>query len=144
MLDLDGPMSRKDFFATIAEKLASKVSCTAEQMVEMLQRRESESTTAVSSMVAIPHLVIEGEGVFRILIARCKEGVRFSDSNQAVKAIFVIVGTKDQRTLHLKSLAAIAQIVQSAHFEQYWQQVRTSDQLQDILLLSERKRFHFM
>ena len=144
VLDLDGPMSRKDFFGTIAEKLASKASCTAEQMVEMLQQRESESTTAVSSMVAIPHLVIEGEGVFRILIARCKEGVRFSDSNQAIKAIFVIVGTKDQRTLHLKSLAAIAQIVQSAHFEQYWQQVRTTDQLQDILLLSERKRFHFM
>ena len=144
VLDLDGPMSRKDCFAAIAEKLALRVSCTAEQMVEMLQQRESESTTAVSSMVAIPHLVIEGEGVFRILIARCKEGVRFSDRNQAVKAIFVIVGTKDQRTLHLKSLAAIAQIVQSAHFEQYWQQVRTTDQLQDILLLSERKRFHFM
>lgn len=144
VLDLDGPMSRKDFFAAIAENLASKVSCTAEQMVEMLQQRESESTTAVSSMVAIPHLVIEGEGVFRILIARCKEGVRFSDRNQAVKAIFVIMGTKDQRTLHLKSLAAIAQIVQSAHFEQYWQQVRTTDQLQDILFLSERKRFHLM
>ena len=144
VLDLDGPMSRKDFFAAIAEKFASKVSCTAEQMVEMLQQRESESTTAVSSMVAIPHLVIEGEGVFRILIARCKEGVRFSDRNQAVKAIFVIMGTKDQRTLHLKSLAAIAQIVQSAHFEQYWQQVRTTDQLQDILFLSERKRFHLM
>jgi mannitol/fructose-specific phosphotransferase system IIA component (Ntr-type) len=144
VLDLDGPMSRKDCFAAIAEKLALRVSCTAEQMVEMLQQRESESTTAVSSMVAIPHLVIEGEGVFRILIARCKEGVRFSDRNQAVKAIFVIMGTKDQRTLHLKSLAAIAQIVQSAHFEQYWQQVRTTDQLQDILFLSERKRFHLM
>ncbi|MHC5122621.1 MAG: amino acid permease [Planctomycetota bacterium] len=144
VLDLDGPMSRKDCFAAISEKLALRVSCTAEQMVEMLQQRESESTTAVSSMVAIPHLVIEGEGVFRILIARCKEGVRFSDRNQAVKAIFVIMGTKDQRTLHLKSLAAIAQIVQSAHFEQYWQQVRTTDQLQDILFLSERKRFHLM
>ncbi|MHC5135838.1 MAG: amino acid permease [Planctomycetota bacterium] len=98
VLDLDGPMSRKDCFAAISEKLALRVSCTAEQMVEMLQQRESESTTAVSSMVAIPHLVIEGEGVFRILIARCKEGVRFSDRNQAVKAIFVIMGTKDQRT----------------------------------------------
>ena len=144
VLDLDGPMSRKDFFATIAEKLALKASCTAEQMVEMLQQRESESTTAVSSMVAIPHLVIEGEGVFRILIARCKKGVRFSDSNRAVKAVFVIVGTKDQRTLHLKSLAAIVQIVQSTHFEQYWKEVRTTDQLRDILLLSERKRFHLM
>ncbi|MHC5145029.1 MAG: PTS sugar transporter subunit IIA, partial [Planctomycetota bacterium] len=144
VVDIDGPMSRKDFFATIAEKLASKVSYTSEQIAEMLQQRESESTTAVSSVVAIPHLVIEGEGVFRILIARCKEGVRFSDSNQAIKAVFVIVGTKDKRTLHLKSLAAIAQIVQSAHFEQYWQQVRTADQLRDILLLSERRRFHLM
>ncbi|MHC5100476.1 MAG: amino acid permease [Planctomycetota bacterium] len=144
VVDIDGPMSRKDFFATIAEKLASKVSYTSEQIAEMLQQRESESTTAVSSVVAIPHLVIEGEGVFRILIARCKEGVRFSDSNQAIKAVFVIVGTKDKRTLHLKSLAAIAQIVQSAHFEQYWQQVRTADQLRDILLLSERRQFHLM
>jgi mannitol/fructose-specific phosphotransferase system IIA component (Ntr-type) len=142
VMDMDGPIERKDFFSAIADKLATALPYTSEQVVQMLEARESESTTAVSSTVAIPHMVIEGEGIFKILVARCKNGVKFSSTHKAVKAVFVIAGSKDQRTLHLKSLAAIAQIVQSAHFEQYWQQVRTEDQIRDILLLSERKRFN--
>ncbi|MHC4289526.1 MAG: amino acid permease [Planctomycetota bacterium] len=142
VLDIDGPMDRKEFFETISNTFSPYLPLTSDQIAEMLEQRESESTTAVSAVVAIPHLVIEGSDTFRILIARCKRGIKFSGRNPSVKAVFVIVGTKDQRTLHLKSLAAIAQIVQSAHFEQYWQQVQTTDQLRDILLLSERRRFH--
>lgn len=141
VLDFEGPMDRKDFFEAVAGTFASILPYGSKQIAKMLQQRESESTTAVSSLVAIPHMVIEGQDIFKILIARCRNGVRFSDTHDAVKAVFVIAGTMDQRTLHLKSLAAIAQIVQSRHFEQYWQQVRTQDQLRDILLLSERKRF---
>lgn len=65
----------------------------------MLRQRESEKTTTVSSTAAIPHIVIDGDNVFRILIARRQKGVVFSDRNPVIKAVFVIVSTKYQREI---------------------------------------------
>ena len=57
-----------------------------------------------------------------------------------IKAVFVILGTRDCRNYHLKALAAIAQIVQGQNFEARWLAARHRDQLRDILLLGKRKR----
>jgi hypothetical protein len=40
----------------------------------------------------------------------------------------------------LKTLAAIAQLVQHRKFETLWQKARTEEQLRDVLLLGQRKR----
>jgi mannitol/fructose-specific phosphotransferase system IIA component (Ntr-type) len=52
----------------------------------------------------------------------------------------VIFGTADTRHLHLKALAAIAQIVRSSSFKERWMQADSPQHLQDLLLLSPRKR----
>jgi mannitol/fructose-specific phosphotransferase system IIA component (Ntr-type) len=58
-----------------------------------------------------------------------------------IKAVFVLFGTKDERAFHLKALSAIAHIVQNRNFEKMWLAAKNKDQLKDIVLLSERKRF---
>jgi len=58
-----------------------------------------------------------------------------------MRAIFVLVGTRDKRNLHLRALAAIAQIAQDESFDQKWLTARNTDELRDIVLLAERKRF---
>lgn len=57
-----------------------------------------------------------------------------------VKAIFFLFGTADQRNLHLKSLAAIAQIIQSPTFEKRWEKADTPEKIRDLLLLAKRNR----
>jgi mannitol/fructose-specific phosphotransferase system IIA component (Ntr-type) len=74
------------------------------------------------------------------VIARCKEGVRFSSERREVKAVFILFGTKDERLFHLQALAAVAQILQDPSFEKRWMNARGPTGLRDVLHLSSRKR----
>ena len=140
VLEIESCLDREGLFAEIAQRLSTEIRLGSDEILKLLQAREAESSTAISPFTAIPHLILDGEQQFDILIVRCRQGVRFSDAAPSVKAIFVIAGTRDQRQSHLKALAAIAQIVQHKAFEARWLQAQNEHQLRDILLLSDRRR----
>ena len=140
VIDLDCSMNRPQFFSLVAEKLADKLHLETKQIGRFLEEREKESSTALTPFLAIPHLVVNGEGIFDILVARSMKGIHFSEKSPAIKAVFVIIGTRDERNFHLKTLAAIAQILQEKDFEQKWLKAANEHQLRDLLLLSSRKR----
>ncbi len=140
VLDLDTAMDREAFFERCAEELAECVSLPAKKVVALLNEREAEGTTVLVPEVAVPHIITYESGRFQILIARCREGIRFSDEAPAVKAIFVIMGSKTERSLHLQALAAIAQIIQDPGFDKRWKTARNKNHLRDVLLLSKRRR----
>jgi mannitol/fructose-specific phosphotransferase system IIA component (Ntr-type) len=66
--------------------------------------------------------------------------VRFSETSPSVKAVFVLAGSSDRRTLHLQTLAALAQIAMDRSFEEEWLAARKAEQLREVLLLGERRR----
>ena len=140
LLDLDGPLQMDAFFDRLADECSCEFSMHRDEMFRLLHEREGQSTTAITPFVAIPHIIIEGEGTFELVIARCSEGIIFSEERKAVKAVFLLMGTLDERSFHLQALAAIAQIVHHPDFERLWMSSRDKDQLRDILLLSNRRR----
>jgi len=85
-------------------------------------------------------VIIDGEGAFSVLLARCSGGIEFSESARDVHAIFVIAGTRDERNFHLKTLAAIAQVVQHPNFDERWKHAKNSEALREIVLLRQRPR----
>ena len=91
---------------------------------------------------AIPHVVVEGEGLFELLLVRCREGVKFGQGKGHVHAAFVLVGSADERNYHLRALMAIAHIAQEEAFEDRWLSAPEAEGLRDICLLSDRKRDH--
>jgi len=107
---------------------------------ELLLSRERESSTALSPGLAIPHIVIEGSGAFELLLARCSEGIIFPGVDQPVNALFVLLGSSDERNFHLTSLMAIAQITQQKGFFKNWLKAEGVDELRDIVLTCKRKR----
>lgn len=109
-------------------------------LLRLLLDREKESSTVLSPGLAIPHIVIDGEHTFDLLLARCKKGIMFSESTQKVQAVFMLIGTRDERNFHLRALSAIAQIVQDPHFEKKWLAAKNKEALRDIVLLGERRR----
>ncbi len=111
-----------------------------EAFLDLMRKRERESSTAIGPHLAIPHIVIEGIDTFGILLARCHAGVYFSDASPEVNAVFVLVGSKDARNFHLRALSAIAQITQSPDFEERWLSARSIEGLRDVVLLGERRR----
>jgi len=120
--------------------MANNLGVTSSNLFNLLIEREKETTTAITPYVAIPHIIIEGENKFDILIARCREGIWFSGDAPSVKSVFVLIGTRDERNFHLRSLAAIAQIVQDTHFEDRWMAAKSEKSLRDTVLLGKRRR----
>ena len=140
ILDIKESIKVADFFELVADEMAPRLNQQADSVLNLLRQREKQSSTVLRPDLAIPHIVIDGEHRFDILLARCKEGIIFSDSCRKVKAVFVIIGTRDERNFHLQALSAIAQIVQDESFEKRWMSAKSKDALRDIVLLGTRRR----
>ena len=140
VLDLEQGMSMEEFFRLVAERLAGRLKVPAPVLLERLLARERESSTVLSPGLAIPHVIVEGEGMFEVLLARSRQGITFAKDAQPVRSVFVLVGTRDERNFHLRALSAIAQVVQEPGFEKKWMAARGEQALRDIVLLGERKR----
>jgi len=140
VLDIESSISAEEFFKLVSQQMSARIKVEPAMILQAMTDRERQSSTVIGGNLAIPHIVIEGKGAFDVLIARCKNGIVFSDLEPNVIAAFVILGTKDERNFHLYSLAAIAQIVQNPDFEKRWMAARNKEALRDIILLGKRKR----
>jgi APA family basic amino acid/polyamine antiporter len=140
IIDIDTPLEVNEFFNIIADSMSDKINVSKEKLYKLLQEREKESSTAITPFLAIPHIIIDGEHVFDICLTRCREGIKFLKDSPAVHAVFLLVGTKDERNFHLRALSAIAQIVQDPNFETRWMRAKGKEDLRDIVLLGKRRR----
>ncbi len=142
ILDLKSPVSRDELFRLSANVLSDRLDIDKKSLMELLQKREEESSTLLTPSLAVPHVIVEGKNRFELLIVRAKNGITFSEDYPGVKTLFVIAGSRDQRSFHLRALAAIAQIVQKKDFEKRWFEATNEQGLKDIILLSARDRFN--
>jgi len=140
LIDFPTALSSREAFREIAHKLSPMVGMEEDSLFDMFLEREEQSCTVIHPGLAIPHILIKGEGSFRILLVRAREGIKFPCVNHPVHAMFVLIGTMDERNFHLRALMAIAQIAHSGDFDQRWKDARGEEELRHILLLSRRSR----
>lgn len=125
----------------VVKRIANKTEMDEKTISERFIKRQQECNTAVSSFLAIPHILIDGKSCNFMLIIRCKEGVRFSENEPDVKAIFFLCGTKDRRVLHLKTIASLATLVGQPGFQENWLKKENPTELKNLMLLRKRKRY---
>lgn len=118
-------------------ELAARV---APEQAPLLVSREDENSSVVLPFAAIPHLMVPGRERFELVAVKCEPGIPMTADGEAVTAFFFLFCSADQRNLHLRSLTAIAQILQNPSFERQWREAMTPEQLRDLLLLAKRKR----
>jgi mannitol/fructose-specific phosphotransferase system IIA component (Ntr-type) len=140
ILDIEKQMELDDFLKAIARTVAVKSSMAEERLLRKFVAREEESSTVLKPGLAVPHIVVDGEHLFDVILVRCKEGIIFPGKDQPVTAAFVLFGTRDERNFHLKALMAIAHIVEEPEFNERWENARNQEDLRDIILLSKRAR----
>ena len=140
ILDLPSATSVDEMFRQTALVLAPRLHMDEKRLMELFHAREAESSTVIQVGLAIPHVVVEGKGLFDILLVRCRDGVDFPNQAEPVHAAFVLVGSEDERNYHLRALMAIAHIVQERDFVGRWLAAPRTEHLRDIILLSERTR----
>lgn len=140
ILDIEGEIDRSSFFHQVADELATSLEFSPDEIYALLEEREQQTSTVLKPGLAVPHIVVEGEGRFHILLARSKEGIAFGDDVEPVHAIFVLAGSRDLRNYHLRVLMFIAQITQEADFEERWMRAPSTAALRDLILLAKRTR----
>jgi APA family basic amino acid/polyamine antiporter len=140
IIDVDGKVQRDDFFRELSVMLEGKLGVNEYVLLEKFLHREEQASTIVEPGLAIPHIILEGEHTFDIVLVRAKEGIEFEGVDEPVKIMFVLVGSKDERNYHLRALMAIAQITQEKDFRQRWLSARDTQTLRNLILLSARKR----
>ena len=140
VLDIEEHTRLDEFFHLVGEQMAERTGVDAKELSEAFKGREAEGSTALTPNLAVPHVVIGGEKKFELLLARCRQGVAFSESAPAVRAVFVLLGTRDERSFYLYALSAIAQVAGDPDFMDKWMKARGPQGLRDIVLLGKRTR----
>jgi APA family basic amino acid/polyamine antiporter len=139
-MDIDRSMSADEVFRQIADTLSMRLGLEKSDIFRLFKEREKLSSTVIQPGLAIPHIIVDANHKFDILLVRSKDGIIFAGVPDPVKTMFVLIGSMDERNYHLRALMAIAQIAQEKDFEKNWLAARNVEELRDLILLSSRKR----
>jgi len=140
VLDIEEQITAEDAFRQISNLLCVKLDTSEYVLLEKFIHREAEGGTVIEPGLAIPHIIVEGQNKFDIVLVRAKQGIIFPTATEPVKIMFVLAGSKDERNYHLRALMAIAQIAQEKNFRQRWLTARNTQAIRNLILLSTRKR----
>jgi amino acid transporter/mannitol/fructose-specific phosphotransferase system IIA component (Ntr-type) len=138
VLDLEKPLRMEDFFKELSDILSKELNIGSEELFNKFIEREKESSTVIAKGLAIPHIFVERKNVAKIILVRAKAGIIFPE-DRLVHVGFVLVGYSGERILHLKTLAAIAQIVHNPTFEKKWFEAKDAEELKHVILLAEKR-----
>ena len=140
LLDIEEPMSAVDFFRRVTQELSPRLCLPPGKLLELFLERERQSSTELQPGLAIPHIIVEGQDLFEIVLVRSQGGILFSELHAPVHTAFVLAGSADQRNFHLRALVAVAHTVNEKGFSERWMNAKNAEQLRDIVLLSRRQR----
>lgn len=141
IIDIEGSHDFKTLLNLIVKDISDEIDISEEEIILRFLRRQEECNCAISDFLAIPHIIINGEDQIFLIIIRCKDGIKFTDKENDVKAVFLLGGTKDKRILHLKTIASIATLVGLNDFQEQWMNSDNIIELKNIMILNSRKRF---
>ncbi|MGB2807936.1 MAG: amino acid permease [Sedimentisphaerales bacterium] len=140
IIDIKGKKHSDEIFRQVSKLLEPRLDISEYVLFEKILHREAEGGTVVQPGFAIPHIVVEGNNKFDVLLVRARDGIEFPDTPEPVKIVFVMAGSRDERNYHLRALMAIAQIAQEKDFEKRWLAARDTAAIRNLILLSTRKR----
>jgi fructose-specific phosphotransferase system IIA component len=84
---------------------------------EKLMERENLQSTAVGNGIAIPHCFVDEIPGLIIIVACSHKGLEFdSFDGKPTRLIFLLLGNRQEYSLHIKALARIAQLMKNIAF----------------------------
>lgn len=103
-------------------------------VLKALKAREEQRSTGIGGGIAIPHCFSNSIDDVVAIFGRSHEGIDFCSLDRApVHFIVLFVVPESQYTLHLKTLAAIAKILNSADTRKRIAEATSEDEIIEIL-----------
>ena len=140
--DLSGHLNFEALLNLVVKDIAVKIDMPDDVIIKRFKERQADSNTALSEFLAVPHIIVDGTDKMFMHVVRAKDGIRFTDTEDSVQAIFLLGGTEDRRVLHLKTIAAIASLISEPGFEQKWMEAESTVELKNMMMLNSRKRYY--
>lgn len=140
VMDIEESIDKETFFYLVSKAMSGSLNITPSVLNDLLIKREEEVTTVLAPGFAVPHIIIDGEEIFSILLARCRKGIEFSKSEPLVYAAFILIGSRDERDFHLFALSAIAKAVLDPRFEKKWMRARNIKALKTLVRSTRQVR----
>lgn len=107
-----------------------------ERTLKALRLREDQRSTGIGGGIAIPHCFIDELEEVVAIFGRSTKGIDFCALDRApVHFVVLFLVPESQYTTHLKTLAAIAKILNSAETRSRLADATSGDELLDILSL---------
>ncbi|MBL7116044.1 MAG: amino acid permease [Kiritimatiellae bacterium] len=120
-----------------AQILAKASGVSSDLILGALLQRNQLGETPAEAGVALPHLLLDDVEGFYMVIAHSVEGIEFPNANQAIHAVFVLLGSRANPAQHLRVLAEIARKAENPAFIDRWIRAETPEELKDLLLSEE-------
>ena len=110
--------TREDALRRIVHAVAERGYVRDEKEVfARLMERENIQSTAVGNGIAIPHCFTDEVPDLIIAVARSRQGLDFdSFDGKPTQVVFLLMGNRQEHSLHLKALARIARLIKSTSF----------------------------
>jgi len=130
--------TREEALRTLVHAVAAKGYLRDEKDVyARLMERESIQSTAVGNGIAIPHCFIDEVPDLIIAVARAPGGLDFdSFDGKPTQVVFLLMGNRQEHSLHLKALARIARLIKSTAFIE---RIRASVTVEDMVKAFEQE-----
>lgn len=107
---------------------------TSDNILAALKDREEKTSTGIGHGVAIPHAFSEKTESVIAVFGRSEEGIEFdSIDNAPVKFIVLFIVPRDQYHLHLRTLAAIAKLLNNAEIRSQLTDAKDAGGLLEVL-----------
>jgi APA family basic amino acid/polyamine antiporter len=139
VLDIEPPLRMEDFFKKVSDILSEDLGMKSEELLNKFMESEIASSTVIATGLAIPHIAVTGENIFKVILVRARAGIIFPH-DQLIHTLFVFIGSSGDRILHLKVLSAIAEVTQGPGFTEQWMEAKNEEELRNVVLLAERQR----
>ena len=86
------------------------------EVLKAVVAREEESSTVITSDVAVPHARLDNLDTARVAVATSAEGIKFRDNAPPVHLIILILAPSHDPSLYLKVAAAAARLIVTPDF----------------------------
>jgi amino acid transporter/mannitol/fructose-specific phosphotransferase system IIA component (Ntr-type) len=134
LVDLPEGGDWEAFMKHASEKFAAEYPQQASEIWSGLLESAREGRTPAANGVALPHVCLDGVRGYELVVARSKDGLSFPGVTDPVRAVFVLLGSRDDPQQHLRMLAAIASRAEDSRFMRDWLAARDVDGLRVTLL----------
>lgn len=127
--------------AELAKGISSSIaSLSMDEIEKALLEREKIDSTAVEEGVAVPHAKISGIDKPILAVGKSLNGINFNSLDQRpTRLFFVLLAPLHSVGDHMKLLARLAKILSMGDIKEKLFKARSSQDIYDVLIESERK-----